>query len=229
MSSSEPTGKVLRVMLVDDHELFRDGIASLLNSQPDLQVVGMAADGLEASYRAPALQPDIILLDINMPGMGGLEALDLIRPLLPQATIIMLTVHDEDEKVFSALRAGANGYILKNTNSQDFLTMLRRTLEEGAAISSELTSRVIAEFARTPEPAPANENGETIPSLTGREKEVLGLITEGLADKEIAQRLSISLYTVKSHVRNILSKLNAPNRHTAADMAMRERLIRPNS
>ena len=227
MSAAGSTSPAVRVMLVDDHELFRDGIASLLNEQQDFEVVAEAGDGLEAAYRAPVVKPDLILLDINMPGMDGLEALDLIRKELPEATIIMLTVHDEDKKVFSALRAGANGYILKNANSDDFLQMLRRTLEEGAAISKELTSRLITEFARTSEPMPKTDDGESIPALTGREKEVLALITEGLADKEIAVRLSISLYTVKSHVRNILGKLQAPNRHTAADLAMRSRLIRP--
>lgn len=222
-NSMEP----VRVMLVDDHELFRDGIASLLKKQPDWEVVAVAGDGLEATYRAPVAKPDLILLDINMPGMDGLEALGAIRRELPEATIIMLTVHDEDEKVFSALRSGANGYILKNTNSEEFVQMLRRTMVEGAAVSNELTSRVITEFARSVDPPTVRENGESIPVLTGREKEVLGLITEGLADKEIAERLSISLYTVKSHVRNILAKLHTPNRHSAADLAMRARLIGP--
>lgn len=214
-----------RVMLVDDHELFRNGIASLLNNQADMEVVAESSDGLEAQYRAAAIKPDLILMDINMPGVDGLEALSAIRTDLPDAIIIMLTVHDEDEKVFNALRAGANGYILKNSNSKDFLRMLRDALGDGAAISSELTGRVIAEFAKTPEPAPMLDNGQDIPALTNREKDVLGLVSQGLSDKEIGQQLSISLHTVKSHMRNILSKLQVKNRHEAADLAVRWRLI----
>lgn len=222
---SASTDTAIRVMLVDDHELFRNGIASLLNAQPDMTVIAKASDGLEAQCRAVAIKPDLILMDINMPGVGGLEALSTIRTDLPDAIIIMLTVHDEDEKVFQALRAGANGYILKNTNSEDFLRMLRDGLSKGAAISTELTGRVIAEFAKTPEPAHKMDNGLSKPALTNREKEVLVLIAEGLADKQIGQQLCISLHTVKSHVRNILSKLKVKNRHEAADVALHSNII----
>lgn len=210
----------IRVMLVDDHELFRNGIASLLNAQPDMIVISQASDGLEAQYRASAVKPDLILMDINMPGVGGLEALNSIRSDLPEVTIIMLTVHDEDEKVFEALRAGANGYILKNANSEDFLRMLRDALKKGVAISAELTSRVIAEFAKTSKPGPTMNNSQKISTLTNRESEVLALIITGLPDKEIGQQLSISIHTVKSHVRNILSKLNVSSRHEAVDFAL---------
>ena len=215
-----------RVMLVDDHELFRNGIASLLNSQEDMVVVAEASDGFEAQYRAAAINPDLILMDINMPGVDGLEALQFIRSDLPQATIIMLTVHDEDEKVFKALRAGAKRYVLKNTNSEDFLRMLRDAIWKGAAISSELTGRILTEFAKTSEPAATLKDGADIPTLTKREKDVIGLVVQGLADKEIGQQLSISLHTVKSHMRNILAKLGVKSRHEAADLAMRARLVR---
>lgn len=222
---SATTDSPIRVMLVDDHELFRTGIASLLNAQPDMTVISQASDGLEAQYRASAIKPDLILMDINMPGVGGLEALNSIRSDLPQVTIIMLTVHDEDEKVFKALRAGANGYILKNTNSEDFLRMLRDARADGAAISSALTSRVIAEFARTPKPSLTKDTEKQIPDITKREKEVLAHLIEGLTDKEIALKLSISLHTVKSHVRNILSKLKVKSRHAAADFALQSNII----
>lgn len=222
---SAATESPIRVMLVDDHELFRTGIASLLNAQPDMTVISQASDGLEAQYRATALNPDLILMDINMPGVGGLEALKSIRFDLPEVTIIMLTVHDEDEKVFKALRAGANGYILKNANSEDFLRMVRDALKKGVAISAELTSRVIAEFAKTSEPGPTMNNSQRIRTLTNREREVLKLIIDGLADKQIGQQLSISLHTVKSHVRNILSKLRVKSRHEAVDFALHSNII----
>lgn len=223
-STRSPT----RVMLIDDHELFRNGIASLLNTQPDMQVIAQASDGLEAQYRAAAVKPDLILMDINMPGVDGLEALPVIRADLPDTIIIMLTVHDEDNKVFKALRLGANGYILKNSNSEDFLRMLRDALVAGGAISSELTGRVLAEFSKTSDPAPTLENGQDIPSLTAREKDVLRLVIQGCADKEIGLQLSVSLHTVKSHMRNILSKLQVKNRREAADLALRFHLTSNN-
>lgn len=225
VSQIESATPKIRVMLVDDHELFRDGIAALLDAQPDMTVVAEASDGLEAQFRAAAIQPDLILMDINMPGVDGLEALSVIRADLPQVIIIMLTVHDEDKKVFQALRTGANGYMLKNTSSEKFLRMLRDALGKGAAISSELTSRVIAEFAKTHQPSQYLPDGRDIPKLTRREQDVLGLIIQDLADKEIGKQLSISLHTVKSHVRNILSKLQVKNRHEAADLALQADLI----
>lgn len=214
-----------RIMLVDDHELFRNGIASLLNAQPDMEVVAEAGDGLEAQFRAPALLPDLILMDINMPGVDGLEALNSIRSELPEVIIIMLTVHDEDDKVFDALRAGANGYILKNSNSEDFLRMLRDALTDGATISPALTSRVIAEFSKAPKSTFVSDNGEKLPTITKRERDVLGLVCEGLTDKEVALKLSISLHTVKSHMRNILSKLKVKSRHEAAEFALRSHIV----
>lgn len=208
------TKDITRILLVDDHELFRTGIASLLNNQPDLEIVGEASDGIEAHYRAMALEPDLILMDINMPGVNGVEATKLILTDLPNSTIIMFTVHDDDEKVFDAIRAGAKGYILKNANSEEFLTMLRNVITEGAALSPKITERVISAIAKNSKPK--NANLEII--LTNREKEILRLICEDKMDKEIAKALSISLHTVKSHVRNILSKLNVENRREAAEL-----------
>lgn len=216
---------IKRIMLVDDHELFRNGIVSLLNAQVDMEVVAEAGDGLEAQFRAPACNPDLILMDINMPGVDGLEALSTIRLELPDVIIIMLTVHDEDDKVFDALRAGANGYILKNANSEDFLRMLRDALTNGATMSSALTGRVIAEFSKTPKVEIGYANSEKLPTLTPREKDVLTLVSAGDSDKEIANQLSISLHTVKSHIRNILAKLKVKSRHEAADVAIRSHIV----
>ncbi len=218
--------KPARVLLVDDHELFRQGIANLLNEQPDIQIVGDAGDGLEAHHRAVALKPDLILLDINMPGVDGLEALQLIRADLPETTVVMLTVHDEDEKIFKAIRAGAQGYILKNTPSTEFLQMCRQALRGEAALSPRLAGRILTEFAREPgEGEDDPSDGEASP-LTGREKDVLSCASEGLTDREIAKRLFLSVHTVKSHMRNILAKLHVGSRHAAADYAHRKGLMR---
>ena len=214
---SAKRSKPVRVLLVDDHELFRQGMANLLNQQPDIQIVGDAGDGLEAHHRAVALKPDLILLDINMPGVDGLEALQLIRADLPETTVVMLTVHDEDEKLFKAIRAGAQGYILKNTPSTEFLQMCRQALRGEAALSPRLAGRILKEFAREP--------GEASP-LTLRQTEVLSYASEGLTDREIAQRMWLSVHTVKSHMRNILAKLHVGSRHAAADYARRKGLMR---
>ncbi|MEK6220648.1 MAG: response regulator transcription factor, partial [Chloroflexota bacterium] len=200
----------------------RTGIASLLNAQPDLEVVGEASDGLEAQYRAAALQPDLILMDINMPGVNGLEALDLILKDNPDSKIIMLTIHDDDEQVFNAIRNGAKGYILKNTNTETFLKMLYTALQDGAVLSAKHTGKVIAEFAKKPVAIP--KVAEKV-NLTNREKDVLILISQKQTDKQIAQALSISLHTVKSHVRNILAKLKVGNRRQAAEYAKQNKLF----
>ena len=223
---SAKRSKPVRVLLVDDHELFRQGMANLLNQQPDIQIVGDAGDGLEAHHRAVALKPDLILLDINMPGVDGLEALQLIRADLPETTVVMLTVHDEDEKIFKAIRAGAQGYILKNTPSTEFLQMCRQALRGEAALSPRLAGRILTEFAREPgEGEDDPSDGEASP-LTGREKDVLSCASEGLTDREIAKRLFLSVHTVKSHMRNILAKLHVGSRHAAADYAHRKGLMR---
>ena len=214
---SAKRSKPVRVLLVDDHELFRQGMANLLNQQPDIQIVGDAGDGLEAHHRAVALKPDLILLDINMPGVDGLEALQLIRADLPETTVVMLTVHDEDEKLFKAIRAGAQGYILKNTPSTEFLQMCHQALRGEVALSPRLAGRILTEFAREP--------GEASP-LTLRQTEVLSYASEGLTDREIAQRMWLSVHTVKSHMRNILAKLHVGSRHGAADYARRKGLLR---
>ena len=211
-----------RLLLADDHDLFREGLASLINTQSDLEVVGQACDGLEALTLARNLRPDLIVMDIKMPVCDGLEATRLIRAEWPEAHILILTVHDEDEKLFEAIKAGASGYMLKNVGSADFLRGVRGTLAGEATLPSKLAARLVEEFARLanrsePDAPPSNAS-----DLTPREQEVLNLIATGATDKEIAGQLSLSLHTVKSHVRNILSKLHAANRRQAARLAGRE-------
>ena len=217
-----------RVLLVDDHELFREGLVGLIDAQPDLEVVGQAGDGLEALTLARDLRPDLTVMDIKMPVCDGLEATRLIRAELPDARIVMLTVHDEDEKLFEAIKAGANGYMLKDTSSADFLSGLRGALAGEATLPPKLAAHLLDEYARLanrPEPAP---DVEEEPDLTPREREVLDLLATGASNQQIADQLTISLHTVKSHVRNILSKLHAFNRRDAARLAAQKGLLGAN-
>jgi len=214
------------ILLVDDHDLFRAGLAGLINTQPDLEVVAEAGDGLEALKLARDLQPDLIVMDINMPVCDGLEATRLICTELPSTRIIILTVHDEDEKLFAAIKAGAVGYILKNTNKSKFLLGLRGVLDGEAVLPPKMATRMLEEFARLMnQPTPVSLD-EGIPDLTSRECDVLQHIATGCSDKEIADQLSISIHTVKSHVRSILSKLHAANRREAARLASQYGLLK---
>jgi DNA-binding NarL/FixJ family response regulator len=214
------------ILLVDDHDLFRAGLTGLIDAQPDLEVVAEAGDGLEALKLARDLQPDLIVMDINMPVCDGLEATRLICTELPSTRIIILTVHDEDEKLFAAIKAGAVGYILKNTNKSKFLLGLRRVLDGEAVLPPKMATRMLEEFARLMnQPTPVSLD-EGIPDLTSRECDVLQHITTGCSDKEIADQLSISIHTVKSHVRSILSKLHAANRREAARLASQYGLLK---
>ncbi|MEJ2707562.1 MAG: response regulator transcription factor [Anaerolineales bacterium] len=216
--------KPIRVLLADDHDLFREGLAGIIDAQEDMQVVGEAYDGLEVIVKAEELKPDLILMDIQMPGCDGLEATLKIKKELPETTIVMLTVRDDEEKLFDAIRYGAQGYLLKSIRSRELLEMLRGAVQGEAAISPLLAGRMLEEFRRLSRLEPA-ESSEELVELTLREQEVLGLVSEGLTDKEIAVELSISLYTVKSHLRNILSKLQVSSRHEAARLAKSKGLL----
>lgn len=212
-----------RILLADDHALLREGLSGIIASQPDMTVVGEAADGLEAIVMAQELQPDLILMDIQMPGCDGIEAVHKIKQFLPNTIIVMLTVRDDEEKLFEALKNGAQGYMLKNIRSVDMLNLMRGALKGDLVIPPHLAGRMLEEFRRlsrlvTPDPVEALD-------LSIREREVLGLVAQGLADKEIAEHLTISLYTVKSHLRNILSKLQVSSRREAARLAKDKGLL----
>jgi DNA-binding NarL/FixJ family response regulator len=213
------------VLLVDDHELFREGLAGLINAEPDLTVVGKASDGLEALTMARDLQPDLIVMDINMPICDGLEATHLIRQALPEVSILMLTVHAQDEKLFAAIKAGANGYLLKDTNSVEFLRGVRGALGGEATLPPALAASLFQEYARLANRPETQLPGEEDPDLTPRELEVLNLVATGATNQEIADELSISIHTCKSHVSNILGKLHAANRRQAARFAAQRGLL----
>lgn len=215
--------KQLRVLLADDHALFREGLAGIIGAQPDMQVVGEASDGLEALVKAQELKPDLILMDVQMPGMDGLEATRQIKQVLPETVIVMLTIRDEDEKLFEALQNGAQGYMLKEIRSQDLLAMLRGAARGEAAISPALAGRVLTEFRRLSRLG-AFESEEDY-ALTEREQQVLMKVSEGATDKEIAAILNVSLNTVKTHIRNILSKLHVRTRRDAARTAQNKGML----
>ncbi|MBI4505660.1 MAG: response regulator transcription factor [Chloroflexi bacterium] len=213
----------MRVLLADDHALFRDGIASLLRAW-DVEVVGQASDGAEAVAQAAALRPDLVLMDIRMPGVGGLEATRRIKATLPETKIVMLTVSDEERDLFEAIKAGAEGYLLKNMSGSEFGEMLAGLARGEPPISRALAGKVLREFGRQvrSEHAPPAED-----ELTEREKDVLELIARGATNKQVARQLTISEHTVNYHVKNILGKLHVRNRAEAAARAVREGLIGP--
>lgn len=215
-----------RVLLADDHSLFREGLANILNAQPDFEVVGEAEDGLEVIVKAQELSPDLILMDINMPGCDGLEATQKIKVAMPDVTVVVLTVRDEDEKLFDAIKYGAQGYILKSVRSPQLVAMLRGAMRSEAAITPSLGGRMLEEFRRLSRQDHRGHNDEAI-VLTQREQDVLSLVAEGSSDKEIADALSLSVHTVKTHMRNILAKLHLGQRYEAALYAVREGLIPP--
>jgi len=213
----------VRVLIADDHSLFRDGITSLLEAAGS-EVVGQVGDGQAAVEAALRLRPDLILLDINMPKMSGLEALRLIKKKLPEMQVVMLTVSDDDADLFEAIKSGAHGYLSKSLNTDKFLEMLDGLQRGEAAMTRQTTARLMKGLAETSyqEAAPAR-------SLTQRETELLRLIAEGMSNKAIAQALSVSENTVKYHLRNILQKLDAQNRTEAVTHAIRAGLLNPDS
>ncbi|MFN3982797.1 MAG: response regulator [Caldilinea sp.] len=212
----------IRVLVVDDHDLFRDGLISVIRNQPDIEVVGEAGDGLEGLVMAQELRPHVVLMDINMPGTDGLEATKLLHQALPETAIVMLTMRDEKERIFEAIRNGAQGYLVKTIRAHELLEMIRAAARGEAALTPEIAALMLAEFRRfTPHAAAATSDEDAFAALTDREQDVLNLIAQGLADKEIARALDISLYTVKAHVRSILSKLHVNNRREAARLARR--------
>lgn len=216
--------KVLRVLLVDDHALFRRGVASLMDSQDEFEIVGEAADGLDALGKTRELAPDLILMDINMPRCDGLAATRIIKSEFPDVKIVMLTVSDSDQSLFEAIKAGAEGYLLKNLEPAQLFALLRGVSRNEAPISPVLAARILGEFAR--QQAPEKSATPRTEDLSPREREVLKLVTEGLTNREIATALFITENTVKNHLRNILDKLHLKNRAQAAAFAIKNGLVK---
>ena len=213
----------IRVLLADDHVLFRKGLASLIDPLEDMEVVGEAGDGREALEKARELMPDLILMDIHMLGWDGLKATRLIKEEMPHVKIVMLTVSDDDKDLFEAIKNGARGYLLKDTEPEELFELLRGVYRGEAPISHLTAARILDEFTRLA------QEGDRYPSagesLTPREKEVLQLVAQGSTNKEIASQLFITENTAKNHLRNILEKLHVQNRIQAAVYAVREGLL----
>jgi DNA-binding NarL/FixJ family response regulator len=217
----------MKILLADDHALFRSGIASLLSQQDDFEVVGEAQNGAEAFEKAKELMPDIILMDVYMPGGDGLEATRRIKEALPYVPIIILTVSEEDQALFEAIKSGAQGYLLKKIEPRELFEMIRGVSRGDAPISRATAAKILGEFARHGEQASLEQSAHPEDKLTRREREVLELLTGGVTNKEIANTLCISENTVKNHLRNILDKLHLENRVQAVAFALREGLISP--
>lgn len=198
----------LRVLIVDDHTLVRSGIASLL-TENDIEVVGEASDGLEALEKTRSLNPDIVLMDIKMPGCNGLRATQLIKSEMPNTKIIMVTAFDDDDDLFEAMKCGAAGYVLKNVKAEDFIHILSNVMKGEVAVSPWIASKIIEELFRNPGRLQTKRNDT---ELTAREEEVVKLVASGAKNKEIANSLNISDNTVKYHLRNIMEKLQIRNR-----------------
>lgn len=217
------TTSKLRLLLCDDHALFRDGLSSLLSYQDDFIVAGQAASGEEALSLALDLRPDVVLMDIDLPGINGIEATRRLKQSLPDVIVVMLTVYDDQERLFESIRAGAQGYLVKNIRSFELLEQLRGLAQGEAAISRRMAARILDEFARLEQNA---EILEPDGGLSSREIEVLELVAARLSNKEIAAELSISEHTVKNHLKNILGKLHLRSRRQAAAYAVARGWIR---
>ena len=207
----------MRIYIVDDHSLFRDGLISLLEADGH-QVVGQAGDGLTAIEAVPTLQPDLILMDINMPSMNGIEALRQIKASRPETRVIMLTVSEDEDNLVDAIRSGADGYLLKHLNAREFLEMVNGLERGEAAITRQMTMRLLKHMTSS-EPS-----GEHV-LLSEREIEILKLVASGKSNQSIADQLSISENTVKYHLKNILQKLGVSNRTEAVTIAMQKGLL----
>jgi DNA-binding NarL/FixJ family response regulator len=214
----------MRILLADDHALFRDGVASLLGVWGH-EIVGLASSGPDAVEQSKRLAPDLVLMDIRMPGGSGLEATARIKTDRPETAIVILTVSEDEDDLFAAIKAGANGYLLKNLEGPQFRSMIDAVGRGEAAIAPATAARIIEEFLRRDRPPDRPASGPD--ALTDREIEVLRLVTAGLRNKEIAVQLGISENTAKYHLRNILEKLHAESRTEVAARAVREGLVPP--
>ena len=216
------------IVVADDHEVVRAGFAAILDTQPDFTVLGTAADGAEAVRTCRERCPDVVLMDIRMPGMDGIEATRLLTSAASRPRVLVLTTFDLDEYVYDALRAGASGFLLKDVTAERLFDAVRVIAEGEALLAPTVTKRLIAEFARQrPRPADPAQGSGALGALTPRETEVLRLIAGGLSNPEIAKRLVVTEETVKTHVSRILSKLGLRDRTQAVVAAYESGLVVP--
>jgi DNA-binding NarL/FixJ family response regulator len=214
----------IRVLLADDQGLVRTGFRMILGAEDDLEVVGEAADGLEAVELVSRLAPDVVLMDIRMPGLDGIEATRRAIAARPEVRVVVLTTFDLDEYVYAALRAGASAFLLKDAKESQLLAAIRVVVDGGSLFAREVTDRLIARFAES-----RPQTDVELPALSGREREVLALVARGLSNAEISQRLVISEHTTKTHVASLLQKLGLRSRVQAVVLAYETGLVRPGS
>jgi len=208
---------VTRILIADDHTVYRWGLRTLLDSEPDMEVVGEAATGKEVVQSCAELGPDVVLMDIQMPGTNGIEATRRIRDATQEVGIVMLTMHEDDDSVFSAMRAGARGYVLKGAHPSEILKVVRAVAEGEAHFGPEIAHRLMNFFSAPRPPAP----GEAFSELTSREREILDLIAQGHTNAKIARHLFVSPKTVRNHISHIFTKLQIADR-TQAILRARE-------
>ena len=214
----------IRVLVVDDHALFRRGLQMVLEQEPDIEVVGEASDGAEAVTTAAETLPDIVLMDVRMPKRGGIDACTSIHETVPSAKIIMLTISDEEVDLYDAIKAGAMGYLLKEISIEEVASAIRAVHGGQSLISPSMASKLLTEFASMIKKTDDRQQVPT-PRLTDREMEVLKLVAKGMNNRDIAKQLFISENTVKNHIRNILEKLQLHSRMEAVVYAVREKLL----
>ncbi|MGE5224362.1 MAG: response regulator [Omnitrophica WOR_2 bacterium] len=214
---------MIKLLIVDDHNLFREGLASIIQSEPDIEIVGLAGTVRDAVEITRQLKPDIILMDFGLPDGNGVDATRLILHEHPDCKIIFLTVNEEDDSLFAAIRSGAKGYLLKNIRSAKLMAALRAVQQGESALSRSMTMRLMEEFSRTKEP---DRQGDKLHGkLTPREVEILRELSAGMSNQQIADHLFLSENTVKYHVHSILDKLNLEDRKAAASYARENRLV----
>jgi len=226
--TAAPTGGLvvepIRVLVVDDHALFRRGLQMVLEQEPDIEVVGEASDGSEAVETAAETLPDIVLMDVRMPKRGGIDACTAIHDVAPSTKIIMLTISDEEADLYDAIKAGAMGYLLKEISIEEVASAIRAVHGGQSLISPSMASKLLTEFAAMVKKTDERQQVPA-PRLTDREMEVLKLVAKGLNNRDIAKQLFISENTVKNHIRNILEKLQLHSRMEAVVYAVREKLL----
>ncbi|SDO55438.1 two component transcriptional regulator, LuxR family [Streptomyces sp. cf386] len=220
------TSGTIRVLIADDQQMVRQGFSVLLNTKPDIDVIGQAVDGLDAVARVAELVPDVVLMDIRMPELGGIEATRRITTATPHIKVLVLTTFDLDEYVYEALRAGASGFLLKDASADQLAEAVRIVAAGDALLAPGITRRLITEFSRL-DKRPRAPLKDRVGDLTERETEVLALIAQGLSNAEIAERLVVAEQTVKTHVGRILVKLGLRDRTQAAVFAYESGLVRP--
>jgi DNA-binding NarL/FixJ family response regulator len=215
----------IKVLIVDDHTLFRRGIAAVLANQPDLKVVGEALDGLDAIKKTREIAPDVVLMDLNMPRCSGLEATQALQAEMPQVSILVLTVSDSESDLFAAMKFGARGYILKNAEPEELTHAIFHIARGGVIVSSLMATKLLTEF-KDLRAKPEKESVQQANAvLSPREGEVLQLVAKGATNKEIGESLFISENTVKTHLQNIMEKLHLANRSQAAAYAVEKGLV----